>query len=375
MNQILLAPIVGLCLFASWLYVEPDAERVAVNSRHAFGNQVPLRTVTLPADSTLRFEALTLCEMAYDPIYSENMSAFMQLLFPMARIESFKGGNVADLAYKLKRKDVVLAPYLTLGDTARLRQYGIALKGFVQQGGLVVVTGTHDFEALQALDLFDLDYGFWKEAPRVCEQDPYHPIFQGLDIVFEGGNFAYPLELNDPGFRVLAEVASYPVIGYKQIGKGRVVYLGLEYYAADETALTLLRNVMLWAFDRMPAPSTGAPALLSERNATQPSSLVENDWQGLLTRKMEAAAPEAKVFPNPYAFKAQFQIELKAGDMLGVEMTDENGRSVAVLHPYRETAPGIYTYDLPQAPPGIYYLKYNTATVREVRKVVKVAAP
>ena len=375
MNQILLAPIVGLCLFASWLYVEPDAKRVAVNSRYAFGNRVPLHTVALPADSTFRFEALTLCEMVYDPIYSENMGAFVRHLFPMAQIESFRAGNVADLAYKLRRKDVVLAPYLTLSDTARLRQYGIALKGFVQQGGLVIVTGTHDFEALQALDLFGLDYGFWKEAPRVCEQDPNHPIFQGLDIVFEGGNFAYPLELNDPGFRVLAEVASYPAIGYKQIGKGRVVYLGLEYYAADETALTLLRNVILWALDRMPAPPAGAPALSSEQNTTQPAGPVENDWQLLQARKLEFASPEAKVFPNPYAFKAQFQIELKASDMLGVEMTDENGRLVAVLHPYRETAPGIYTYDLPQAHPGIYYLKYNTATVREVRKVVKVSAP
>ena len=378
MNQILLTPIIGLCLFAGLFHIEPNAERPAVNSSQVVHRVMPARRVSLPADSTLRFEAINLYEMAYEPVYGENISAFVQGLFPSARVESFKGVNVADLAYKLRRKDVAFIPYLTLGDAQRLRQYGIALKDFAQKGGLVIITGTHDFEALQALNLFEVDYGFWKETPLVNEKDPYHPIFQGLDISFEGGNFAYPLELNDPAFRVLAEAASYPVIGYKPIGRGKVVYIGLEYYSANETELTLLRNVLLWAFNRIapPSPTPDALALLPEQDAPEPTEVfVKEAAQFRQTKELSEAAPEAKIFPNPYVFKAQLQIELKTNDMLGAEMTDENGRLIAMLHPYKETAAGIYVYDLPQVPTGVYYVKYCTSTIREVRKVVKMAAP
>ncbi len=322
------------------------------------------------ADTSSNLRVLMLNVCSYDSAYPGKVHRTIQHYLPACSVLDFWDGNAADLNTRLADYDAVVVAYPSAGSPAALKAYGAVLTQYVQQGGAVVFTGSHEYSVLQQLGLFELDFGYFCADPLIHELNTEHPILNGTRADFTLKNYAYPLDVSDPAFVTLADIQGYPVLGYKPIGNGKVVYLGLEYYYDEAEPNLMLANALRWA----------------ARPRTQPGLTGSDSWGTRRTKRTEeilyagSGTPKAEVFdlkiyPNPYMSKANLDIDLKKPTTVSVDMTDETGRIVSVLLPRKNLSTGLFRIELPNVAPGIYFLQCRMGDRTVVKQIVKTSAP
>jgi hypothetical protein len=329
------------------------------------------------ADSTTSLRVLMINYCAYDSAYAGKIRRLLQRRLPSSYLSDFWDGSAADLSGALAGSDVAIIVYPSGGAAATVRAYGKALALFMRGGGTVILTGTHEYGILQQLGLFELDYGYFCADPALHGLQPEHPLLNGTPESFRLTNYAYPLDVSDPNFVTLAEVRGYPVIGYKNQGNGKVIYLGLEYYFEEPTSTRILLNALRWIAPARSAPATTpAPVLLADAAGQAAFRPVKRSEEYLVSGSgpKPAEAVELKIFPNPYFSKATLDLELTRTAPVTVEMTDETGRLVGLIVTPRTLTAGSYRFDLPNVGPGVYFVHCKVAGRTSVRKVVKTEA-
>jgi len=310
-------------------------------------------SVMAEADSLNGLHVMMLNAFAYDSAYANKVERVIQRRMPTSAFTEFWNGSSEDLAAALSGQDAVVIAYPSGDSPEEIRAYGKVLNLFIRQGGAVILTGTHEFGALQQLGLFDLDYGYYCKERSIGQTLPEHPVFQGVGTDFSTEVYQYPLDISDPNFVTLADVRGYPFMGFKQMGGGKVVYVGLEYYLDEPQSSRLLTNVLRWA----------------AKPRVKRSEIVLYAGKGL----GKVNAFDLKIYPNPYVSKATLDIDISKPTSLAVEMTDELGRLVSVLLPRRNLSTGLYRLELPNLDPGVYLVQCISIEGTQVRKVVKAA--
>lgn len=312
---------------------------------------------------------------AYDSSYANKMHRLIQRQVPTGAITDFWDGTADDLTAALSNQDIVVIAYPSGGNAVTLKAYGKALAQYVRQGGAVVLTGTHEFGILQHYGLFDLDYGYFCADPAVHESVTESPLFTGTAADFTLRNYAYPLDISDPNFVTLADVRGYPVVGYKLLGAGKVVYLGLEFYYDEAEPNRILANTLQWLSPPKPQAQT-TNVSVSANNDGPGGRYVKQRREEVLYAGSGSAKNETfdlKIYPNPYVNKATLDIDLQKASTVSVEMSNETGQIVAVILPRKNLAPGFYRLELPNLPPGVYFVQCRTGEKTTMKKVVKTA--
>ncbi|MBN8681848.1 MAG: T9SS type A sorting domain-containing protein [Chitinophagales bacterium] len=310
------------------------------------------------AKSVSRGRILFLNYSAYDSAYADKFQKLIAAYFPACTLSTFSEGSAEDLSAQLEGVQIVAVPYPSSGRSEVLRAYGKVLQGFVQKGGHVLFTGTHDAGVIQDYGLLELEKGYYCNDMQIQAIVPDHPMVSGMPTEFLVSDFAYPLDVSDTAFVSLAEIGGFPVLGYKQSGLGKVVYLGLEYYYAKQaTTMQIAIQTMGW--------------LLSTCNpeSDRPVRRVEEVY-----RTGGSVRYDLKIYPNPYMTKATLDLDLSQAAYVSVQMTEETGRSVINITSPRQLQNGFYHFDLPNVAPGVYFLQINIDDKKVVRKVVKSAA-
>ncbi len=304
------------------------------------------------ADSLNGLRVMMLNSFVYDSAYANKVERVIQRRMPSSAFTEFWEGSADELTTALAGQDAVVVAYPTGSSQELIRSYGKVLSQFIRLGGAVVLTGTHEFGALQQLGLFDLDYGYYCKEQSIGQILPEHPVFQGVGTDFSTEVYQYPLDISDPNFVTLAEVRGYPFMGFKQIGAGKVVYLGLEYYFDEPQSSRLLTNVLRWAVK--PRVKRSEVVLFAGKGFDKPNTF------------------DLKIYPNPYISKATLDMDITKPTSMAVDMTDELGR-VTVLLPRRNLSTGLYRLELPNLEPGVYLVQCQSSEGTVVRKVVKAA--
>jgi hypothetical protein len=322
---------------------------------------------TIEADTVIQARVLMLNYGSFDADYANMVRRTLQRQMPLVTLTDFWDGSPEDLSAYLSNQDAVIIAYPSGGDSSTLKGYARVLTQFIRQGGGVVFTGTHEYAALQQYGLFDIDSGYFCDNMEIHSDNAQHPVLAGVGDAFTLNNFAYPLDVSDPGFVTLASIRGYPVMGYKSIGAGKVVYLGLEYFYDEAKTTRILSNTIGWL-----APAKTAPAT-PVADKTTDKRVVEFLYAGNTSKQ---DAPDLKVYPNPYVSKANVELELTKNTMVSLDVTDETGRSTALLLPRKNLVPGLYRFDLPgNLAPGVYFIRCQAGDKVTVKRVVKSSAP
>ncbi|HNG89912.1 MAG TPA: T9SS type A sorting domain-containing protein [Saprospiraceae bacterium] len=325
------------------------------------------------ADSTPSTpRVLMLNYSTYDTSYANKMHRLVQRHLPTAMLTDFWEGSADDLTNAVANQDVVVIAYPSNGQASLLKSYGKALTQYVRQGGMVLLTGTHEYGILQQYGLFDLDYGYFCADPSIHQSAAESPLFTGVSTDFSLRNYAYPLDVSDSAFLPLADVKGYPVVGYKINGLGKVVYLGLEFYYDEAEANRILANTLQWLLPPKPAPAVSAPS--ANADPPQGGRFVRSRREEILyagSGSVKVDNVDIKIYPNPYYSKATLDIDLNKPNMVNVEMTNEAGQIVAVVLPRKQLNSGFYRLELPNLPAGIYFVQCGIGERSIMRKVVK----
>ncbi|MBL7806633.1 MAG: hypothetical protein JNN28_02400, partial [Saprospiraceae bacterium] len=151
-----------------------------------------VESVVAEADSVSGIRVMMLNAFAYDSAYSSKVQRLIQRRMPSSAFTQFEEGSADDLATALQGQEAVVIAYPSGGVAEQVRAFGKVLSQFVKQGGAVIMTGTHEFSALQQLNLFDLDYGYYCKERSVGQTQPEHPLFQGVGADFSAEVYQYP---------------------------------------------------------------------------------------------------------------------------------------------------------------------------------------
>ncbi len=327
-------------------------------------------------DTATKLRVLMLNYSEYGGAYNEKVRGIINRYLPNTTFVDFSGGTMGDLSHALTGCDAVVVAYPSAANAGSVKAYSNALNQYVLQGGAVLFTGTHEFEVLQQFGLFDLDFGYFSKERPVHSSHPEHSIFHGVSADFQLGNFAYPLDISDPLFVTLADVGGYPVVGYKPLGLGKVVYIGVEYYFDEAPSSQMLVNALaMFSKSRSPEREVGSAGVGFVADIFKTGSSLKRSEETLYAGSgVKVESIDMKVYPNPYYAKANLDIELTKPTPVAVEMTDELGRIVSLILPKKTVGPGLCRFDLPNVAPGIYFLKIQLDDKAFVRKVVKAAS-
>jgi len=330
----------------------------------------------IAVDSATRMNIMMLDYSTYGNAYNEKVRRIISHYMPNTTITDFTEGTTDDLLRVLSGCDAVVVAYPSASSAASIKAYSKALNQYALQGGTVLFTGTHEFEVLQQFGLFELDFGYFSKERPIHSAHLEHPIFNGVTADVHLDNFAYPLDISDPAFVTLADVGGYPVVGYKPLGIGKIIYIGVEYYFDEAPSSQMLINALaLFSKDRSHEQEVSASGTGFNSDFFKPGGSLKRSEEMLYTGsgvKMEQI--ELKVYPNPYVSKANLDIELTKPTPVMVEMTDELGRLVSLILPKKTVGPWLCRFDLPNVAPGIYFLKIQLDGKTFVRKIVKAAS-
>jgi type 1 glutamine amidotransferase len=361
-----------------------------------FDNGVSILTFStlhnlLDTDTGTVLRILMLDYNTYDSAYANKVRRLIKAQLPASHVSEFWEGSGQELNSALAIHDAVVITYPSGGSAEVNKTYGKLLERYVRQGGTVVFTGTDDYRILQQFGLFNVSYGYFCQDPLIHEIDTEHPVLEGTAEQFPMSDYAYPLDVSDPDFVTLvnvlgyddensptrcwsesdevspAELRNFPVIGYKNLGAGKVIYLGMEYYFDQAEPTRILINALRWA--AQPKSTSTTTSVAKEVRLNRPVKRSEEVLQAGSGPKQEVF--DLKIYPNPYYEKATLDIELKKATTVVVEMTDEKGRIVAVVLPQKNLATGFYRLELPNLPAGVYFVQCKTGEKTTVRKVVK----
>ena len=345
-------------------------------------------------DTTTALRVLMLNYNAYDSAYAGKVRGLIQAQLPASSISEFWEGTTYDLNTALATHDAVVITYPFEGNAELNKMYGKLLAQYARQGGVVVFTGTYDYQTLQQFDLFDVEFGYFCQDPVLHQISLEHPILDGTAEQFPLSDFAYPLEISDPDFVTLVDVFAYqeedspiscwtdakeeinpaslrgiPVLGYKPMGLGKVIYIGMEYYYEQSDPTLILINALRWA---AAVPKTTTTFSAKEARLNRAVKRSEEVLQAGSGPKQDIF--DLKIYPNPYYEKATLDIELKKSTTVAVEMTDETGRIVAVVLPQKKLTAGFYRLELPNLTSGVYFVQCKTGEKTTMSKVVKSAS-
>lgn len=362
--------------------------RVPVCTANTNGSAPAFRTSEPNHDVAPR--VLLFNALSYDSVYGRTMRTLIEAYFPEANITEFRDGDASSLEKALYDRQVVVVVYPSSGENRNtVEAYGQTLTQFAESGGAVLLTGSHDLAVFQQLKLLDVDATFFCAAPNVHEISTTE-ILEGTPVDFQLSNYVYPICVRNPNYVSLAGLQNEVVhaynrdlsvdsintgefskplstLGYCQMGRGRVYYLGFEYFYDELPSTRILTNVIRRSVDEFfPADGSGINRQSAGARPGSPrrteEHLVAGSGRNLLN---------IKLFPNPYVVKATVDLELDAPAQIALDMVNESGRTVAVLLPPRQLPAGNYRFELPDVEPGIYFVKCNKDGYVDTRKVVK----
>ncbi|MBL9185109.1 MAG: M36 family metallopeptidase [Verrucomicrobiaceae bacterium] len=232
-----------------------------------------------------------------------NTKAAISRYFTNYTETSFTGTTSADLTAALAGKQVLLIPeqenatsnttFSSLGT-----QWSDALNQFVNQGGMIIVCSNHLDESL-ILSSTGLLSVTKVSSPQTASLELAGTTFLNTGIVPPiTSEWLSTYQTSTNGTVSIREVGTnYPVVLHRQVGAGRVVLIGTDYYTPNTSMDRVIANAVAAAGPQ------NTPRLLTP---TQSAAFVNGVWNGSVT--------PGEVFTNGW-FRAQ------SGGILGESNT------------------------------------------------------
>jgi PKD repeat protein len=151
------------------------------------------------------------------------------------------------------------------GDPNIYLNYADALNSFVNNGGTVIFCGATEPKSDCIYNTGLLAGAFGTVVPNVPIDvvNLSHPITQGLPAVITKNPKHSYSQVFTNDVTELIDYTGTTVVGYREQGLGKIVYIGFDYFLANDTASIVISNTMQWINDNLIpdfvtiSPSTG----------------------------------------------------------------------------------------------------------------------
>lgn len=233
---------------------------------------------------------LILSAGTYDSYIAMLVSQTIAARFPDAEITNFTDQQqINQLPGILADKQLVVIPFVGFYDISYYLQLGQVIRPFVEAGGGVIFTGTHAYQSLNAYNLLETsgDFNIYY-APPLDAVLPQHPIMNGVDMQNTIYDEVFGHRFLSADYESLVNMYQYSAVGVRQVGLGKVAYLGFRYVYPHYNTSKVMENAVNWC--ARPTWTSVNPAVLTVppgESATLyitlgAQSLVESSYQSTI---------------------------------------------------------------------------------------------
>ncbi|MCC7246701.1 MAG: PKD domain-containing protein [Saprospiraceae bacterium] len=148
----------------------------------------------------------------------------------------------------LDHHDIVVFPTLDFTDPWVLMPYASQMQQFVAEGGSIVHCGQYNYNtAMSAFGFFpNTNVSSYEFTNPTIPVTSGHPITAGLPSNMVFPPYAGGIAVGEPNYVSLADYQNYSFLGYLNLPKGNVVYLGSGFQNFNLNLVNLLRHTLDW---------------------------------------------------------------------------------------------------------------------------------
>ncbi|OFX22987.1 MAG: hypothetical protein A2033_13230 [Bacteroidetes bacterium GWA2_31_9] len=149
-------------------------------------------------------------------------------------------------------KDVLLVPEIESGSASAFTSLARVIQSFISNGGTAIFTGSYSIsnQHLFNMGLFSGSSLSSSSYGNLNVIDPSSPLANSLPSIIPAQDATlYCNFTNSDAFCVVnyENILTNEVVTYRQIGLGKVIYIGYDYYSYDDNAARIISNAMFWA--------------------------------------------------------------------------------------------------------------------------------
>jgi len=146
-------------------------------------------------------------------------------------------------------KDVLLFPEQEFGSITHYTSFATVIQNFISGGGQVVVCGSSGTTADRIYDmgLFTGSYGSNTSSGNIIVSDTTDDFMDGIPLTFTAVNATFYHNFTNIDKIELASFATSDIVSYRNIGSGKAVYVGFDYFDSNPQVDRIISNTIRYA--------------------------------------------------------------------------------------------------------------------------------
>ena len=193
----------------------------------------------------------------YDGEYKKTLEAISQN-FPNYHLSEINTIDPTVLQQALRNKDILLIAEQATGLPVFFTNFAVVLYDFVFQGGTVIFCGSFDTKAncMFNTGLFHGNYFdyVYQNTDTLKVVNNQHPVTAHLKDTLGAVVITYLCNITDMDATRLITCKNKDVVTVRQIGKGKVIYTGFNYYEFNDKISKIIAYAVRWG-STTPLPS------------------------------------------------------------------------------------------------------------------------
>ncbi len=180
--------------------------------------------------------------------YPNTISAINQT-FTNYNLTEINTVSASALETALQGQDVFLVPEQENGSPSVFTGFATILQDFVTNGGSVIFCGTGGSNAncIFNTGLFSGSVVSSTNSGGLTLIDALHPLANLITMPLSASNATYYYTITNPDAVTIATYNSNPVVTYREVGSGKVILLGFDYFSTNSNASQFIGNAVQWA--------------------------------------------------------------------------------------------------------------------------------
>jgi Zn-dependent metalloprotease len=162
-------------------------------------------------------------------------------------LTQFVGTDSASLRSALAGKNVLLFPEQESGSTTIYAPLTNVVNDFLNAGNTVIICGTSvnsSYLRLADMNLFAGSYISSTTGGLLVTNDTTDAITDQVPLTFTSPNLSNYFDFTNPDRIELVSYNSYDVVSYRNIGSGKVIYVGFDFYLSNVSADRIMSNAV-----------------------------------------------------------------------------------------------------------------------------------
>jgi Zn-dependent metalloprotease/uncharacterized membrane protein len=143
--------------------------------------------------------------------------------------------------------DLLLMPEQETGTSTHYPSFAPVVQNFMNAGGVVVVLGSvggGSTDRIYDMGMFTGSFFSTSNSGTINILDTTHAYMENIPLTIPAPNATFYHSFTNPDKITLAAVNSNDIISYRNIGSGRGVFLGFDYFAFNASTQRIIANII-----------------------------------------------------------------------------------------------------------------------------------